>query len=477
MSLESILRRLDLVENQLRDFETQNVSSWPNSQQLKYFKNKLEALQGLNTFAINNKPAPAPEPEPRPTPSQNLPASGSRGVSSNDGASGAAQMRMIMNQVYKNVRKELDNGGSQDGAVIRNAIKAQIIDVTRNQTLPDSIAGDVKKLLNSIFSQVKKSFQPSNSYPIKAILDTIKEIIISTTKNSESGTSAAPTSSPRQQTEQSRPVKAESPRRSNQNHTRNNNTTQRSTPSRSEEPVRKEYSNRELSSGMEAQRVSAIDRIKPNPTGRTCDLTEPTILENYLRVRDDEIDQSYVIYGYDKNNKNKLVVVAAGAGGFNEIYDSIPEQPVYVYYKYTFGDTNRAKFVFLTYVPDFLGGMAKSRVLGHRTDVENFLKYFTITWHIHDLDDFDEQTLIDKLLSAGGANYSVQAENKGDFSSYKTKTKNFYSETEQRGNLKNIKFSEGPLSTTPCDISGRPSVANASQFINNTSSDFKRGKK
>lgn len=70
------------------------------------------------------------------------------------------------------------------------------------------------------------------------------------------------------------------------------------------------------------------------------------------------------------------------------------------------------------------------------------------------------------LLAAGGANYSVQEEDKGNFSDYKNTTKSFYQEKDKNTSVK-VVYDTGPLSVTPCDISGRSMVASQSEFKSN----------
>jgi hypothetical protein len=70
------------------------------------------------------------------------------------------------------------------------------------------------------------------------------------------------------------------------------------------------------------------------------------------------------------------------------------------------------------------------------------------------------------LLAAGGANYSVQEENKGDFQGYKNTTRAFYEEKDKNTKVKAV-YNTGPLSTTPMDISGRSMVASQTEFKQN----------
>jgi len=189
-------------------------------------------------------------------------------------------------------------------------------------------------------------------------------------------------------------------------------------------------------------------------------------------VRNDNDNLNWVIWDYG-SSKNRLQLYKCG-GDFNELKENIPDgKPVYVYFKYHIGDTKRARFVFMTYVPESLNGIQKSRVLGHRPAVEEFIKYMQMTLHIQDTSDFEEESVRNKLVASSGANYSVQEKDKGNFTNYKTQTKSFYEETEKRGNVKIAYDENRPLSLTPCDISGRPTVAPTTQFLNNTSTGVK----
>jgi len=127
----------------------------------------------------------------------------------------------------------------------------------------------------------------------------------------------------------------------------------------------------------------------------------------------------------------------------------------------------------MTYVPDSMNGLVKARVLGHRSDVESFFKYMHITWHVLSFDEISEKELNRMLLKAGGANYSVQDTNKGDFGSYKKTTSEFYQKKDGETQLKKVVYNAGPLSVTPCDISGRSMVAAQTDLLKNTSEVFK----
>jgi hypothetical protein len=182
-----------------------------------------------------------------------------------------------------------------------------------------------------------------------------------------------------------------------------------------------------------------------------------------------------MILGYDNSiSPDKLKVVESGDGDFSDFVEHLSdEKPVYMYLNYRFGDTGRPRFIFMSFVPEAFNGLQKARVLGHRAAVETFIKYYQISWHCLSIDEIKEDELNNKLRKAGGADYSVQESNKGNFSSYKKQTKDFYEETDKRTAIKSLVYEKGPLTTTACDISGRSMVAPSTEFLKNTSEAFK----
>jgi hypothetical protein len=228
------------------------------------------------------------------------------------------------------------------------------------------------------------------------------------------------------------------------------------------------------SKSLENMRSEAGSRISQNPKAKEADLTDPEILTTYVRMRDDQDPLSWMILGYNNSvSPDKLVVLQSGNGDFEEFSSFLDvEKPVYMYLNYRFGDTGRPRFIFMSYVPEAFNGLQKARVLGHRNAVEGFIKYYQISWHCLSIEEITEAELNKKLRKAGGADYSAQESNKGNFSSYKKATRDFYEETDKRTAVKPT-YSQGPLTVTPCDISGRAMVAPSTEFLKNTSEVFK----
>lgn len=64
------------------------------------------------------------------------------------------------------------------------------------------------------------------------------------------------------------------------------------------------------------------------------------VLDTYVRMRTDTDPIAWMILGY-KGTKTKLHVIGTGEGGFDEFKESIPDEPVFMYLNYKFGDTVR----------------------------------------------------------------------------------------------------------------------------------------
>eukprot|EP01130_Rhizamoeba_saxonica_P010338 TRINITY_DN422_c0_g1_i5.p1 TRINITY_DN422_c0_g1~~TRINITY_DN422_c0_g1_i5.p1 ORF type:complete len:462 (-),score=142.76 TRINITY_DN422_c0_g1_i5:34-1419(-) len=459
-NLADIKAQIEEQNNQLRAYEFETVASWPEKQQIEYYTSLLDSVKNFNL--VN-------------TASEDV----------------SLKIEEILHDVFDAIVEQLDDPTS--GEDIRQVVRKNFVKATTEKTKSLGIAdaAQVKNTLNTAYAGVKKQYRPDTDYDKQQTLDSIKAELFNFVKDEKSSTSSS-SEQVVEDLEQSNSSSSSSSEQVDEPEPEVEEPEQSSSSSSSEqvdepEPVVEEPEQADeldiaedehvLSARMENARNEARRRIGINPRGRAADLRDESVLESYIQIRDDSHPLSWAIWGYG-DSKNAISVHASGSeiDNFDAIHSNVPHEPIYIYFKYRFGDTMRAKFIFVTYVPDELGPLTKSRILGHRPAVEEFTKYQQITWHINDIEDFRESILNDKLLAAGGANYSVQDSNKGNFSQYKKNTKEFYSDKEKTGNLTDIAFDQGPLTTTPCDISGRPSVAAPSSFQGNTSNDFKASK-
>jgi len=391
-----------------------------------------------------SNPPPTNTVKSTPPPTTNIPTTNTPPPQDNSETTGA--VKKIMNEVFKKVRGKVTAGTNYVGTGVLDTMKELIKETTlaTSATSTEQEIAAIKSIMNNVFKTIKSSFQPEQDYDGQEVLDSIKGAIVKITNDLLN----------------TPPV--------------TNNTPNSNNPP-PDQSVKQNDSLGPLNAGIETQRREAEARINKNPGDKELDLTDQVVLDYYVRVRNDDDPLTWVMYGYGQS-KNRLQVISFGEGGFNEMKENVPDVPVFVYFKFVFGDTGRSKFIYVNYIPDSISPIQKSKLLGHKAAFIEFVKYFHLSWDITDKSDseFEEEMLIKKLLSAGGANYSVQETNKGNFSSYKTNTKNFYSEKEKSGSNTKIVYSQTPLALTPIDISGRPTVAPTTQFLGNTSKDLKK---
>jgi hypothetical protein len=195
--------------------------------------------------------------------------------------------------------------------------------------------------------------------------------------------------------------------------------------------------------------------------GNECDLSDPKVVNAYESVRDDNTDTNWLLLGYG-GSKKTLQLYGSGKGGLKEFVGKLPEnEVVYGYLRVVYGDSGRSKFVFVTYVPDTLSGLAKAKANMHKPSVDNFLKYFHIHVAATTASDLQEATIQAKLFAAGGANYGTGGQapaGSENFGNIKNNARSFFSETEKKGSV-SIQYNKDPLAaTTPVSLMGRAGI-------------------
>jgi len=216
-------------------------------------------------------------------------------------------------------------------------------------------------------------------------------------------------------------------------------------------------------------RKEAQSRVVPPRSTKDVDLSNEEIFNVYTKIRLDNDSTNWMLLGY-RDSPNELSVYGHGSGGLEELKQALVEEPLFGYFSYVYGDTNRSKFIFFSWLPESVGGMKKSRVMGHRSAVDAFFKYFHITISAFQPSDLSQSLVEAKLKAAGGADYGVGTgggtRGEQNFGGIKDQAKNMYLEKEKETNV-SIVYEKGPLTTTPCDLGGRSFVAPSSEAKKN----------
>jgi len=199
----------------------------------------------------------------------------------------------------------------------------------------------------------------------------------------------------------------------------------------------------------------------PAAGGNECDLSDPKIVQAYEDVRDDNTEANWLLLGYG-GSKKTLQLYGRGEGALSEFVSKLPDgEVVYGYIRVKYGDSGRAKFVFVTYVPDSLSGLAKAKANMHKPSIDRFLKYFHIQVNATTAADLQEATVQAKLFAAGGANYGTGGQapaGSENFGNIKNNARSFFSETEKKGSV-SIQYNKDPLAaSTPVSLMGRAGI-------------------
>jgi len=217
----------------------------------------------------------------------------------------------------------------------------------------------------------------------------------------------------------------------------------------------------------EARRSSVPARSTPAassaPTGNAeCDISSVDIKNAYDQVRDDGAPTNWMLLGYGSSKKT-LELYGQGEGSLKELVSNLKEDEVtYGYVRVIYGDSQRSKFVFVTYVPEGLSGMAKAKANMHKPTVIQFLKYMHVEICATTTAELDETLIQAKLTAAAGANYGtggIAPTGSENYGSIKDNAKNFFQQTESKGNRQSIVYNNGPLAeTTPVALQGRAGI-------------------
>ena len=136
-----------------------------------------------------------------------------------------------------------------------------------------------------------------------------------------------------------------------------------------------------------------------------------SVKEFYDDVRSDKTETNWATFGYGDDNggaATAIVGVARGSGGYAELVQNLKAGVrLYAFLRYISGDelSARAKFVFISWVPQGVPIRKRASVSTHKSFVKEVVKDFAIELHAEDVNDITEAEIQKALKKAGGANY------------------------------------------------------------------------
>jgi len=139
------------------------------------------------------------------------------------------------------------------------------------------------------------------------------------------------------------------------------------------------------------------------------DITDPTINEAYLEVRDDKSDTNWLLLDYESDKSDKLKVSQVGIGGLTELREELDDSKAsYAYVRITYAndkESTRQKFILVVWIGPNCKVMRRAKISVHAADVKNVLRVYSIEVAAREKDDLNEDPIVTRLRKAGGASY------------------------------------------------------------------------
>jgi len=121
---------------------------------------------------------------------------------------------------------------------------------------------------------------------------------------------------------------------------------------------------------------------------------DSSVREAYEDVRNDKTDTNWAVFGYaddiNGGNVNTITSGGKGSGGYAELTQNlVTGRRLYAFLRYVSGDelSARAKFVFISWVPQGVPIRKRASVSTHKAFVKDVVKDFAIELHAEDLND------------------------------------------------------------------------------------------
>lgn len=135
-----------------------------------------------------------------------------------------------------------------------------------------------------------------------------------------------------------------------------------------------------------------------------------SILKAHKEVSNPNSKTNWALYGYE-GQTDILKVLSTGDGGLEELQEDLSSGKIlYAYVKIIDPNTKLPKFVFINWQGEGVPEQKKGGCASHVRDVQNVLRGAHVTINARTEDDIDEETVVQKVSKASGANYSFHKE-------------------------------------------------------------------
>lgn len=135
-------------------------------------------------------------------------------------------------------------------------------------------------------------------------------------------------------------------------------------------------------------------------------IDKEAIHEAYEDVRNDSTPTNWAILGYDGKN----IVLDSKGSDYDEFKSKFTDDDrLYGFLRLNTGDelSKRVKFVLVTWVGVNVGALNRAKMSTDKTVVKAVIKNFAMEVLASEHDQLDEDSILDQVRKAGGANYGT----------------------------------------------------------------------
>ncbi|KDQ07345.1 hypothetical protein BOTBODRAFT_192474 [Botryobasidium botryosum FD-172 SS1] len=139
------------------------------------------------------------------------------------------------------------------------------------------------------------------------------------------------------------------------------------------------------------------------------DVSSEDISQAYQDVRSDKSDTNWLLLKYQSDKIDTLTLVGTGSQGLEEMKNHVSDSEVmFGYARIVYSndkESKREKFILVVWIGPSVKVMRRAKVSVHTADVKKVLNAYSIEVAAKEKADLDEEPIVKRLRSAGGASY------------------------------------------------------------------------
>eukprot|EP01098_Paradermamoeba_levis_P005747 TRINITY_DN2402_c0_g1_i1.p1 TRINITY_DN2402_c0_g1~~TRINITY_DN2402_c0_g1_i1.p1 ORF type:complete len:503 (-),score=209.72 TRINITY_DN2402_c0_g1_i1:44-1552(-) len=129
------------------------------------------------------------------------------------------------------------------------------------------------------------------------------------------------------------------------------------------------------------------------------------------RVRKDDDETTWALFGYDAPNSNNIVLVSTGSGGLDELRSHFDTSSInYAFYRTSdvYEGHVTVKFVLILWIGDDVSAVRKARIATHKGTITEFMGQYHVDFTAANQGEISEELIKKKIQDASGSAVHVK---------------------------------------------------------------------